>query len=349
MLLFVISNAAIFSQQYSYKTVTVGEDTFLPYLKGKIVNRINKNDVLSQRIFIILQSQPSVNSPQGYEVEVYSDGTNRMLELSFMPYLLDEGETARKPGSVLSIYINEIAPIFGQPLQSGIGDIYTAPTITGHFMGCPIYKQDGHEATVIYKGNEPLFLPVSQEEYLNALIQQEEQKYKKNGNSISIDENLKEIEKTYQELLKTDRITAEEFKEEMENYRKDLPRDNTAEDLATFYKKELARLSTSQRKQQAYYAIYAMEKYGNFSGLVPESDTENVLPLVKPNYKSISKNTNSNICLMVVKWKLCNKEYRNSPRDYQPQNKSGYALTDDKISELYHNQTVWECIVELVK
>ena len=103
-----------------------------------------------------------------------------------MPYLLEEGETVRKPGSNINFYFNDIASIFRQPLQSGIGEIYTLPAKTGDFMGFPIYEHEGRETTAIYKGNEPLFLPVSQEEYLNALIKYEEQKNKENGSPISM-------------------------------------------------------------------------------------------------------------------------------------------------------------------
>ena len=95
ILLLAVSNMAIFGQQYSPKPVTVGEDTFLPYIKGKVINRIPENDLIAQKIFAILRPLPSVNTPQGYEVEAYSDGTGRMLVLYLMPYLLEEGETVQ--------------------------------------------------------------------------------------------------------------------------------------------------------------------------------------------------------------------------------------------------------------
>src|SRR5574344_1369239 len=201
ILLFAVSNIAVFGQQYSRKTVTVGEDAFLPYIKGKVVNRIPKNDVNSQKIFIILQSQPSVNMPQGYEVEAYSDGTNGILDMYFMPYLLDEGETVRKAGGSVSFYFNNIASILGQPLQSGIGEISTAPMKIGDFIGYPIYEKEGRETTALYNGNQPLFLPISQEEYLTALIKAEEKKQKNNGSTTSASEK-------YEELLKK---TLEEY------------------------------------------------------------------------------------------------------------------------------------------
>lgn len=350
ILLLAVSHMAIFGQQYSRKTVIVGEDTFLPYIKGKVVNRIPENDINSQKIFTILRSLPSVNTPQGYEVEAYSDGTGRMLVLYFMPYLLDEGETVRKPGSSISFYFNDIASILRQPLQPGIDEIFTSPLKTGDFMGFPIYEHEGRENTAIYKGNAPLFLPVSQEEYLNALIQYEEQKKKENGSPISIDDNSKEIEKAYQELLKTDKVAAEEFRKEMESFQKDLAQSNTTDDLTSSYKKELAHLSPAERKKQAHYALHSMEEeYGNFSGLVPDNETKKALPLVKPNDKAISKSTNGPIRLIVVTWKLSNDEHPYSPHHDQPQDKPGYTLTDDKMHEILQNQTIWKRIIQEVE
>ncbi len=346
-LLFAVSSIAVSSQQYSRKTITVGEDTFLPYIKGKVVNRIPKNSIIPQKIFSILHSHANVNTPQGYEVEAYSDETNRRLEVYFRPYLLEEGEVVLKPGGCICFHFNDIAAILGQPLQSGISGIYTLPLKTGDFMGFPIYENERCETTAIYKGDEPLFLPVSQEEYLMALIKAEENK--NNSATVSAKDNLKEIEKAYMELLKTDKTAAEEFRKEMESHKKELAQNNTTEDLTASYKKELSALPPAGRKKQAYYALYSMEKYGNLSGLVPDSDTGNAHPLVKPNYKAISQNTNINIRLMAVKWKLDNNAHSCSPSYYQAQDKLGYALTDDKISELYHSRAIWQKIIECIK
>lgn len=353
ILLGLICNTTVYSQEYSSKTVTVGDNIFLPYMKGKVVNRIPQTDINSKNIFAIIQSQTSINTPQGYEVESYSDGSNRFLDIYFMPYLLKEGEVIRKPSSSINFYFNDINSIFGQPLQSGIGDIYTAPVKTADFMGYPIYGHEGQEIIAIYKSlnsasNEPLFLPVSQEEYLTALIKAEEKKQKENGIKVSKNEHLREIEKAYQKLLKIDKSAAKEFKKEMENFRKELNPNDTTKDLATSYKRELTLLSSVEKEKQAYYAIYSMEKYGNFSGLVSENDG-NAQPLVKPNYRVFPKNRNNNISLIVVRWKLTNKEHSYSPRYYQPQNKFGYPLTDDILFELYHNQDIWKKIIECIK
>ena len=66
IMLLAVATMTVFGQQYSRKPVTVGDDTFLPYLKGRVVDRIPENDQYSQKIFAILLSHPFVNAPQGY-------------------------------------------------------------------------------------------------------------------------------------------------------------------------------------------------------------------------------------------------------------------------------------------
>lgn len=135
----------------------------------------------------------------------------------------------------------------------------------------------------------------------------------------------------------------------MEDYRKELNKNDTTEDLATSYKKELTLLSSVEREKQAYYVNYSMEKHGNFSGLASKNETGNAQPLVKPNYRVFPEDRNKNLSLIVVRWKLHNNEHSYSPRYYQPQNEFGYPLTDNKIFELYHNQDIWKRIIECIK
>lgn len=350
VLLFIFPNIFIRGQEYSDKTVTVGEDIFLPYLKGKVFNRIPKNDTNYQKIFGLLQSAEAVGKTQGYEVEVYSSGENLFGEISFIPYMLEGDKTVRaRTASSLKIFFNDIMMLW-QPISLDIPNIYYAPIKKGEFMGYTIYEQGGVEKTIIYKSTTPLFLPVSREEYLMALIKSEEEKQKKNGAPISSARMSVEIEKTYQELLKTDKVAAEEFKQQMKGFKNDMAENNATEDLVSLYRKELEKLSPLARKKQAYYAIYAMEKYGNFSGLVPEGEQGKATALVKPNDKAFPMGSRD-IYLMVVSWDLITPQQseKNSPRLYQPQNNFGFSLTDNKMYELYKNQVLWKHIIGLVK
>ncbi len=341
-----------YGQEYSNKPVTVAEDTFLPYLKGKVSNGIHKNDANFQRIFGLLQSAEALTKPQGYEVKTYSDGENSTLAIDFIPYKSEKNETVRaKTASSLTIFLNDIMAMW-QPIDRNTPGIYSAPVKVADFIGYPIYRMEGVEKTIIYKGAAPLFLPVSREEYLMALIKSEEAKQKNNGRPKPPAEISSEIEKTYQELLKTDKAAAEEFKQQMKSFKTDMAEyeRNKPDDPAASYRKELNRLSPTERKQQAYYAIYAPERYGNLSGLVPQGKEGNAAALVKPNDKAFPTDSRD-IHLIVLNWNLIStpKSEENSPRLYKPQNSFGYSLTDDKMYELYNNHTLWENIIGLIK
>jgi hypothetical protein len=103
------------------------------------------------------------------------------------------------------------------------------------------------------------------------------------------------MEKSYRELLKMDAEAAAEFRLEIQKFRTDMANDQNDDapaDLLTSLKAELAKLSPAERKQPARYAIGAFEKYGNFSGLVPESNREEGTALVRlaPVYAGMTNN-----------------------------------------------------------
>lgn len=344
--LLLLAGTFAYSQQIPAGAVEMGDDTFLPSRKGNVVNRLDRTNSTAQKIFSILQSCSVIREPLGYEVKAISSSENMNLQVFLMPYVFRDEEIMRLPGSSLTLHFNNINAIFALPVQSGIADIYTAPVISGEFRGYAIYEHEGQESTAIYKGSEPLFLPVSQEDYLQAVIQNEQKKQLSYGTSISVDESLKEMEKAYNALLKVDKVAAAEFKHEMDSYRKDAALNAETGDMVASCKRELARLSPEERKRQAYFAIFAMEKYGNYSGLVPLNDTANAKPLVKPNHKLMQPA--KGIGLLTVIWKLSDKQYGGSPRFYDVKNTAGFALTDDRLLELYNNDALWDEIIQEV-
>ena len=346
-ILFILAQMGVYGQGNPRETVTVGDDIFLPYLPGKVVQRINGNDVHSQKIFSIMFPQQKSGMPQGYEVEAYSDGLRNLLEINLMPYLFDDGEIVRKAGSSVVFYFNDPRSLLGLPINSDLDDFYLSPVKIAEFMGYPIYMNERGEAIVIYKGREPLFLPVSQDEYLTALISAEAKKEKEHPQTVTVDDNLIEMELAYQQLLKMDKAAAADFKKEMDRFRKDASQRRETEQLSSAYKIELAKLSPAQRKQPAYYAVYAMEKYGNLSGLVPENETGESQPVVKPNLEALAKNSNE-IHLIVCRWRLSSDAQRGSPRLYEPRHTVGFSLTDDRIYEMYNNQNLWKHIIDEV-
>lgn len=350
MVLLIFCSTNVYGQEFSQKTITINGWTFLPYLKGKVINRISQTDIHARKVFDIIQLQPVINRPQGYEVEAYSDADRPILKINLMPYVLEDEEVIRMSGSHIIFYFNDITFLFEQPLHSGIDNIYTAPMQVGEFMGYPVYRHEARETAIICKSNEPFFLPVSQEEYLTALIKAEEEKRKNDAIQVSTDEIPRKMEESYRELLKIDKEAAKEFKKEMENYKKDLSSTNSMGDILTSLKKELALLSAIERKKQAYYALYSMEKHGKFSGLVPDEEIEYAVPLVKPNEILISK-MSGDIRVIIINWEL-NTEIdgnRIAIRLYRPQRNLGYGFTDDKIYEIFENKVTWKSIIELIK
>ncbi|OJX91266.1 MAG: hypothetical protein BGP01_12690 [Paludibacter sp. 47-17] len=344
----LLLNLPAHSQDTGYQTVTVGDDTFLPYLPGKVVNRIAKNDVFAQRIFAVLLTQKTVGAPVGYEVEAYSDGSNRSCTILFMPYLLQEGAVIRAPGSSLHFSFNDVGSLFAQTLQPGIGPIYTSLSIAGDFMGFPVFEHEGREVTAIYKGKDALFLPVSQEEYLTALVKAEEKKQQSSGLPGSEEEYRQELEKAYRALLQTDKNAAEEFKKAMDEHLQTNPQGIVTEQLSAVYQRELTRMTPAERKMQAFYAIYAVEKYGNSSGLVPASDHPTAQALVKPNFDALPAGSQA-LHLITVKWQFSTMEKNASPALYMPGNTSGYGRADTVLHGLYQNKDCWTRITEAVK
>lgn len=326
------------------------EVTFLPHYKGEVVNKISGiPSSNATKVFSVLSSWQPFISLEGFKLTAFGDNTH--LEVMAEPYFSQEGLTLTNGGASLNVYFNDPSKIFDAPV---VADIYIKPSKAAEFYGYTIYDNGRFETTAIIKNHKPLFVPVTQEEYLKALITEEEKKQKEDGPEISVDEYRKEIEKTYRELLKTDKKTAEEFKKEMEGtdkeYAASLKQNNKLSNILATLRTELKNLLFQERQQQAYYDIGAMEKYGNFSGLVPESDKDQGEPLVRPNYNLIEKGK-GNIQLMVIRWHFTTEpiENKSSPRRYTKKQGIGYELTDNRIAELYNNPSIWAQIFALVR
>ncbi len=340
----ILSQLSILGQNktpFSDKIVEHNGVAFLPYCKGEVKNKITgNNNSNADKIFSVIASWQPFCPPQGFKLTAFGD--NSYLELILDPYFLESGQAITNGGSSATIYFNAPSKIFDIPVVS---DIYFKPEKTADFLGYPIYFNGRFETSAISKAQNPLFLPVTREEFLKDLIADEEKKQKEYGTGLSVDESLREMEKAYRELLKRDKVAAAEFKNEMDDYAANLKQNIDTPDLVSLLKTELDKLSPSERKTQAYYSIGAMEKYGNFSGLVPESDKDSGNLLVRPNYSLIEKGKNS-IQLIVVKWNLTTTNKENcSPRLYIPKQNVGYEIADNILSELYNNTDIWRQIL----
>jgi len=234
-------------------------------------------------------------------------------------------------------------------------NIFLRPEKADDFYGFPVYRNTDKEVTVISKNKAPLFVPVTREEYLQQLIKAEsarEDKQEGSGQKSDSEIILAEMEKTYKELLKADTEAAAEFKTEIQKFRADMAKDQDAgapAGLLASLQAELAKMSPAERKQPAWYAVGAFEKYGNLSGLVPESGRESGTALVRlaPAYAGMTNNKNA-INMLILSWNV-GSDNSNSDKPYlfdgEPQ---GFQLADYYMARLYHQQTIWNNIICLI-
>ncbi len=331
---------------FSEKKVEEDGRLFMPFTRGEIEKRISgSNQALFGEICSILCSWDSIAPPQGIKVSCYSDGYE--LEIRFLPYLFEEGERVTVgSGSSLTLSLNNPLQMLGSPL---VEDIFLSPQKSADFHGFPIYRNDRHEVTIVSKKSVPLFIPVSQEEYLKKLIADEE---KKNPGNSSTDTQtvLREMEQAYQELLKSDKVAAKEFKQQMDEFRAEASASGEGSDMpnvVTSLKKELSALTAAERVRQACYGgISAMEAFHNLSGLVPEGSEVSGEPLVRANPALIDPSSANRIQLLTIRWLVGEGENADKPRFYN-EGREGFSLADHLMSTLYANQKIWARILAL--
>lgn len=343
ILLFLLANLS-FSQQrppFSEKEVEVDGRVFLPYTKGEVVRKINgpQKPVFDQ-ICSIITAWDSIAPPQG--MKVFCCGFDHSLETYFLPYMFEEGARfATENGPNFCIYANDPRQMFGSDIAP---NIFLCPQKTADFNGFPVYQTDRGEATVISKKKIPLFIPVSQEEYLKALIEKEEkneQKYSPPDHQAQ----LQEMEQTYQKLLKIDQEAAREFRQQTSEF---IDKENAQRiDLVSILKNELSGMAADEKKRPAYYGgASAMEEYHNASGLVPYGNRENADALVRANPALIDGSSKDKIQLFVIRWSVGNSTDMDKPRLYS-EGRRGFHLADNLMSKLYKNQTIWNYIFSI--
>lgn len=322
--------------------------TFLPHWKGEVIREFSgDNNCHAARLFPLFAQCSEFSAPQGFRLTARGD--DRFLEMMLEPYFMEEGEeltneimedgeVLTKGGSTLNVFFNDPTRLFHLPVA---GDIYPEPTQTYVFNGYPVYFNGQTESTIIARTSQPLWVSVTQQQYLEVLIAEEEAK-KASQPTVTNDENLREIEQTYQLLLKTDEEAAAEFKASMAEHTAALRTEETPTDMLIMLRDELNRLTAVERKSPAYYSIGAMERYGNLSGLVPAADKAWATALVRPNYSLVDK-SNKSLQLMVLRWNLTtDNENPSIPRLYPNKQSTGYAIADQRLWELYSNTEFWK-------
>lgn len=339
------------SQLFSDQVVTIGDDNFMPYTRGVVEKQLEGDrKVMMEKIFDIISSWDSIRPPRGFKVDFY--GSSHSLDISFSTYVNEENIKFVKGGPSFSIFINDPFLICGSP---EVNDIFLLPVKVADFYGFPIYQNTRQEITVISKINEPLFVPVSRQEYLKELIIAEENKQKTAGNQTgnSVEDILSEMEKSYRELLKIDPAEAAVFKTSMDEFRagqKNAEAGGKPADMLQMLKRELEDMSPSQRNSPAYYSIGAMEQFGNLSGLVPAEQATEEMALVRiaPAFNQLKENTSA-IKLLVIRWNLGNDNSIHDKPRYYDGGLTGFMLADNKMAQLCNQQNIWESIFNLLK
>lgn len=354
LLSFVLSGLLVpgtAQNSYSEQTVAFGEDEFFPFTRGKILKDVEgENAALMEQLCQTIISWDSLNPPKGFEIRFNAGDSH--AQLTFSAYVREGGLKTTKSGPALYLYINDPTRVLGSPVAE---NIFLQPEKVDDFFGYPVYRNTDKEVTVISKTGTPPWVPVTREEYLLQLIKTESGKQNKaEGSEQKSDSEiiLDEMEKSYRELLKVDAEAAAEFRIEIQKFRADMVKDQDAgapDGLLASLKAELEKLSPIERGQPAWYALGAFEKYGNSSGLVPESDREAGTALVRlaPAYLSMAGHKDA-INMLILSWNVGSVNAEADKPHLFHGKPEGFQLADYYMARLYHQQKIWSSLISLV-
>jgi len=374
----------------TFETITVYDKSFTSTLPQ---NKFSLYENKLSAIAGLFSNHALLTPPTGFGVRLYKHITqwDKMImpvdfpaeqeskltasvEIAFSPYFLlrDEALIDFGNSTIFNIYLNNPYNIAGTPLMA---DIYPCPKKVDTFYGTDVYITDREEVTIFNYSGKPVFLPVSQEEFIQTLIrywkskieadESENQDYLAENENFNSKEALKqrdeEMELAYRELLKYDKQAAEELKKEFEEVKKlaaeYMEETNIGEVMSgsvsfdreqiTKLEQELAEMSSYERKRQAFYSLAALENFDNVSGLLPESHKNNGDALVRINPQLVDDNIDK-IQLVSIQWHLKNNQHYDSPRLITISSDPGY-ITDNKILKLYSDKVLWSNLFNTIK
>lgn len=343
-----ILTTTVFAQQrppYSDKTVKTEDGSLLlPYTKGEVKKNITgANRQTFDKICSIIIAWDSINPLQGMEIDCF--GYEKRLEIYFRNYVSANGHKFTEEGGPhLEISVNDPLSIVGRSVTSGI---YLCPQKTADFHGYPIYD-DGR--IVVTKSKTPLYVPVTQEEYLKTLIAEEEKKASKYTPPGASDyqATLLEMEKTYKKLLETDKEAAEEFKQQMVEFKKEIAKEPEAGQADTdpvfMLKKELAAMTEEEKKLNAYHGGESI------SQLMPYEQRQYGDAMVKINPALVQETAKSGIHLLALSWSLVayNATDVRNPRMFNKGNEGNYHA-NYLMSKLYEDREIWTKVFDMVQ
>jgi len=346
LLLPVITNAQQ-RNPFSDKISIVDDNTFLPFTKGEVkraITGIHKHGF--EKITSIITTWDSLNPPQGFQA--YFWGADNSLEVYFLPYLYENNKKiTSESGPGLIFNVNAPSYMFGSPITA---DIFLCPQKVSDFFGYPVYRNGKGEVTIVSRHKIPLFIPVTQEEYLKTLISEEGKNKITAPAKSDYQATIDEMEITYKKLLQTDPETASEFKSQIEEFRNEtnsISDNSQAPNLVELLKTELSSLTSEEKNQQAYYGgAGAMDVYHNYSGLVPCDEKDKGDALVRANPELIKNNSGNDIELIVIRWSVGHSIENYNPGLYN-EDCRGFNLADCMFKSLYLNQIIWQNIFNL--
>jgi len=346
LLLPVITNAQQ-RNPFSDKINIVKDNTFLPFTKGEVkrsITGIYKSEF--EKITSIITSWDSLNPPQGFQA--YFWGADNSLEVYFLPYLYENNKKiTSESGPGLIFHINAPLYMFGSPITA---DIFLCPQKVSDFFGYPVYRNGKGEVTILSKKNIPLFIPVTREEYLKTLINEEGKNKITAPTKSDYEATLNEMDLAYNKLLQTNPEAAREFKSQIEEFKNEsnsISEETQTPNLIELLKTELSSMTVEEKNQQAYYGgAGAMDVYHNYSGLVPCDEKDKGDALVRANPKLIKNNSGNDIELTVIRWSVGNSIENYNPGLYN-EDCNGFNLADCIFKSLYQDQIIWQNIFNL--
>jgi hypothetical protein len=288
--------------------------------------------------------------------------TSASAEIHFSPYYSENGKPTVnfKVSSFFQIHFNNPYVLAGTPVMA---DIYTCPRKVESFHSHGIYATNREEVTIINFSGKQLFLPVSQEDFIQVLIAYWLQKIDEDKtaqenyiantatrlNAAEKQRQKQEFEHAYNELLKYDKTAADDLKktyEEIMGINFNENNDAVVFDSAISFaqsqinrlREELQTMSPAQKNRQGIYYADAFELFNNASGLVPESHKSMGDALVRIN-PDLVKEFPEKIQLLSIHWYLLHENY-DKPRTCQISNDAGF-ITDNKLLLIYSDGDFW--------
>lgn len=337
IILLTISFTSYSQESYSDEPVLIDEHYFLPNSRGEVKNTLSgpwKTEI--EKICSIIYTWKGISPPKGFEAQF--SGISSSFELTFSAYIKEDGQKMTLSGPSITFSINNPADVFGMSVVDGI---YIKPVKNGYFHGFPKFSASRYETVVLTKLDAPLFVPVTREEYLKAMIARAMKDYPESEKltDAKISKDIEEMERVYRQLLEVDKVAAEEVKKGMEEMKKELKGMVTKDEeyYPALLKKELDRMSEQERRLPAYYSLSAIDNKISVSGLVRVNDNKNADTLVKVNpalEKILGQSKNA---------RLLTIHFQQEPGE------KGFRLADSKIRELMNNELIWRKIYESIK